>query len=854
MSSVPDGEGEGEGEGDEDGQNGGRYSKYNIIQVGSDVTSSSGKSSSGKSSSGKSSSGKSSSRKSSSGKKKSGNSKQDSISNGNKIDSNDNNKFVKNKLVKLSNTSGDFKELEFRWSDNNKLKSSKIKFDEIIKPNSKTELIKSILPILRGSFIKIDNKILGNYPALEAFINKLKNDLFRNVNYSLFKKGYVDSKDTYFESSDSLKKIDINTSKKSNYGLSIDDDNNFKLPQKYLDTLTKLYPHIYNSELDTLIDRDFISLESYIKYKLDDTKVPLFGNTIDDTKIPDIICNILEESVIKFKQNYLNKLAFDYVTKNVNININSLVTKTFNEFKKYKEIFKEVLLDLDNIIEKIKPIDKTYTKFKKKIEDEFINRIKKNDNITLGFLTSVFYDYDTHSEYNIPPVILEKKKYKSEDVIKILNDSNLKITDFIKKGSIDGKYVLYFNTKNKEIVIDLVFNGTKNIKDIRLIVSRNTLQRLNKIYKTNIVETSSDLIKLYEKNKANKIKYLMIIKWLIEKQNQSRLIEMNDIIEKKYNEYLKKLNKQPQTNPLILKFSKGYFSKIVYDLNNDLLKVIGSRNKLTHVVKDYNNYISKYTLWILYILESLGTYSNNQQELIFESILSVFLNNKFINKWIDECAKNKLNFYLPIKTYNPDKQVFLNIITGNKITSGNKKRLNNFVILKPRILSDSNYYWDTKITKLSKEPRDIVYNMLRNYLKSVKNMNMSNSKSYFVKSIKNLCSETSMYNGINESNVLDEKMKIIESNQNLSILQSKLTNINHQVSKSKLQQHKCKNFISFEQVIQEILKYKYPLDISPMSITGKNTVKIQKLDNQVRKYQTELIKIVRNRNKIKLNI
>ena len=44
--------------------------------------------------------------------------------------------------------------------------------------------------------------------------------------------------------------------------------------------------------------------------------------------------------------------------------------------------------------------------------------------------------------------------------------------------------------------------------------------------------------------------------------------------------------------------------------------------------------------------------------------------------------KNKLNFYLPIKTYNPDKQVFLNIITGNKITSSNKKRLNNFVILK----------------------------------------------------------------------------------------------------------------------------------------------------------------------------
>ena len=59
----------------------------------------------------------------------------------------------------------------------------------------------------------------------------------------------------------------------------------------------------------------------------------------------------------------------------------------------------------------------------------------------------------------------------------------------------------------------------------------------------------------------------------------------------------------------------------------------------------------------------------------------------------------------------------------------------------------------------------------------------------------------------------------------------------------------CKNFISLEQLIQEIIKYKYPLDISPLSINSKDKNKVIKLNSLVREEQKRLIKIVRNRNK-----
>ena len=495
---------------------------------------------------------------------------------------------------------------------------------------------------------------------------------------------------------------------------------------------------------------------------------------------------------------------------------------------------------------------KLLKKFIKEIKNKYKEEVKKAD-LSLGILISVLYEYDKKHPFNVPDI--NDESLYSQELSKYLNNKDKTLDELVTQGNLnDGEAIYYSPSKKKFIMYDIM--GFKDDGKDRLVVTKQNLKILNKKYNEDVCKMFNKLKKMYEGYEVKKIKYLMVISWLIEKNQKNKIVEMGKIIKKEFNNYLKKVSSvlgrgsnNSQSNPLILRISKSYFSQIIYNLHNTLLQIIGSKNKLGNVVKDYNDYIEKYSIWVLYILDSLGTFSDNKQEIIFESIFSIFLNKKVIDKWVDGCKKTRLNFYLPIKT--KDKQQFINLVTGRRLSSGNKSKLNNFVIVKPRSFNDGQgyFYWDSKVTKLGKDPYDITSTVLRNYLKSIKSMNMTNSKSFFIKSINGLCSSPDNNYSYNQNDVLKEKMNIIKSNNNLLSLQSKIDSINQAVAKSKSLKQNCKNFISLEQLIQEIIKYKYPLDISPMSVINKNQNKVKKLDSLVRKEQKRLIKIIQNRNK-----
>ena len=509
-------------------------------------------------------------------------------------------------------------------------------------------------------------------------------------------------------------------------------------------------------------------------------------------------------------------------------------------------LLKDVLYNLESIISKV--LTKTNKGEKEvisEIKKQYTDKVKQSSDLSLGVLISVLYDYDKKHPFNVPDI--KDKDLYDKELKNYLKDENMTLGELVTEGSFKDGQAIYYSSKKNKFIMNLIMGKKDDIGD-RLVMTRNTLKNINSIYDDDMTPMFKNLTDMYKQYEVKKIKYLLVISWLIEKNEKNKIVKIDKVIREKYNNYLKKVSGNSQSNPLIIRISKSYFSKIIYDLQNTLLKIIGSRNKLGNVVRDYNDYIEKYSLWVLYILDSLGTFSDNKQEIIFESIFSIFLDKKVIDKWIDGCKKTRLNFYLPIKTN--DKQQFINLITGKRLSSGNKSKLNNFVIVKPRSFDDGQgyFYWDSKVTRLGKDPYDITSTVLRKYLQSVTSMKMNNSKSFFMKSIKGLCSSPDENYSYNQNDVLKEKMNIIKSNNDLTSLQNNIDSINHAVAKSQSLKQNCKNFISLEQLIQEIIKYKYPLDISPMSITNKNQNKVKKLDSLVREEQKRLVKIIQNRN------
>ena len=737
-----------------------------------------------------------------------------------------------------------FTELEFVTDSKEplKLQSSKIIYDKIDKDNRKN-LISFLDDVLKDSIIEVNMDEIDGYEALKLFIEQkqlnsyidLKNIDLKNIDLKNIdlKKGDIDVTNTEED-------ISIETVSKSHYGLWY--CNPSKLPSIYYDMLKGLYPTLYKNNNPT----DYSILSLYLLISLLRNKN--MGNK--KVNIDNYINYIINKLTESFYNNYINNLVWDYHTKDININVKNLKTKTKEEIKKYMELLKEVLYDLQSIIDKVLTIkkDKVYEAIINEIKKRYSDKVKESTDLSLGILVSVLYDYDKKHPFNVPNI--NDEDLYDKDLNGYLDNNNITLSELVTEGSFEDGQAIYYSPNTKTFIIHDIM-GMKDDTSDRLVMTRNTLKNMNIQYKKDVCVLVDRLNEMYKQFEVKKIKYLLVISWLIEKNQKNKIVEMEKTIKKEFNDYLKKVSGDSQSNPLIIRISKSNFSQIIYDLQNTLLKIIGSRNKLGNVVRDYNDYIEKYSIWVLYILDSLGTFSDNKQEVIFESIFSIFLDKKVINKWVDGCKKSRLNFYLPIKT--KDKQQFINLVSGKRLSSGNKNKLNNFVIVKPRSFDDGQgyFYWDSKVTRLGKDPYDITSTVLRKYLQSVTSMNMNNSKSFFMKSINGLCSSPDENYSYNQNDVLKEKMNIIKSDNNLTSLQNKIDSINHAVAKSQSLKQNCKNFISLEQLIQEIIKYKYPLDISPMSITNKNQNKVKKLDSLVREEQKRLVKIIQNRNKNK---
>lgn len=501
--------------------------------------------------------------------------------------------------------------------------------------------------------------------------------------------------------------------------------------------------------------------------------------------------------VFYMKKYYFNLLIFDYVTKNININVTNLIKYSVEKFK---------------------------------------NSLNKTNN-EVGFIITVLYDYDDSTEYNLDKSLVNNKSITNRTYF--YYDKNT--------GEVENNFI------NEEIIFD---------KDKRRILSRKQLSNINNIYNKYYKELLITFKTDFKKYKTEQLKYLMVVSWLIQYDEYTRISMIEKQIHEQFNLFIKKIQSGVQTQTTILKLATSDFSEKVYELNNELLKIIGSRNKLQNVIKDYNEYILKYSLWVLYILDQLGTFSNDNQEMIFERILSIYLSADNVKKWIETCKSNQLNYYLPVKAKikgsfgNKETDLFLNIITGKTIKASDKKRLNNFVIVKPRTVDISYdktyYYWDNETSKiLMKDPFQIVSVVLRGYLKSITEMDLE-KKSFFVKSMNDLCSTNSSNMGfIDNEDYLKEKIKLIQSNNNINTIQSKINNMNKEIAKAKTLRENCKNFISFEDIIQEIVKSKYSLDISPATTNSKNSIKLKSLQTSVKKFQSELVKSIKMREKYK---
>ena len=730
--------------------------------------------------------------------------------------------------------------ITYEKKDNNELIESKLDVNNISSPD-KENLYTFLTNLLSNSVIDIDlNNLKDNYPNLKIQIYKDRYnkylDLIKNKNYNI-------------ANIQTIKKINLLDNNNFTYGIS--KMPSFKFPDYYYNILLESYPTILkklgnNIDIPGLYIPLIYPLESFIECKDMLSNNTLHG--LNNNKLKSVTDEIIQYSIETFKISYLNKIAFEYKTKNIIINSKNIIKSSLELFTKYALIFKNVLnnINSDNII-----LNTNINDLIKIIRNNFNNKIKEDNDLTLGFLINTLYSYDKKSSYNIPLKYLNKY-YLSND---LGNELKIYLKNNSLKSIIDNG--VYHNNGENSVLAIHVINNIPKIKLInfyqsgdkyRIILTNKNLSKINNIYNNNVIKLSNNLINNIEDFKSKKIKYLIIIKWLIDKNENNKLITITQLIQDKYNEYLKKLNNQHQTNPTIIRYSKTYFSKVVYDLNKELLTVIGSRNKLKYVIKSYNDYITKYSLWVIFILKSLGIYSNNTQEILYNSILNIFIEKKYIEKWLESCKKNKLYFYLPIKN-KKNSLFFLNIITGNKITESNRNKINNFILVRDMSVDNTFYYWDTKKTEISNKPIDIINTIIKNYLYSINTINLSN-KNYFTKNINRLCINAN--NEYDTSNILKNKMKLIESNKDLSSLQEKLSLINNQVEKNKLKNVPCKNFISLEQLIKEIIKYKYPLDISPLSVNGNNSAKIIKLDTQVRKYQNELIKIINKRNNPKL--
>ena len=690
------------------------------------------------------------------------------------------------------------------------------------------------------SFIKSDDTVLIKYIDEFQSNNKL-HDLFIKLASTSLSKMYENNREPQSrkdwirvtkEEFDSSEYEEIKThilQYKFNHSdyYNKEDSSSQKIGEHYRQIIDKLYPGIDISPYKIEIC-NYMKFEEICEYLYNEKKL---GNNIEDKCreiIKEIESKFINEYITIFKY-YLHYLNFNYVKTSggkININSNKIKTNTLEHIKKYLKIINDIL----KTIIKEEKFDKVIDE----IKIEYKNKIKKDNGFVSGFLLSTLYNFNKTDKYNIPSKYLDNPHFRNRKSFRNLklNNSNSISEDYI------DKYNIYYHFKKKEILYiqntDLIRNfegyldSNDNDKDhIRLVLTKKHLQNLHNVYKEyfkRVIEIIQTLIQNYELSQQ---KYLYLLSLVIIHDKQSYEYNKELDIKKKFNKYLKSENLQTSTDIIIT--SKAYFSKRLFELNEQLLRLIEDKINLTD---RYNRFITEYSLWIIRIIQYISTYPNDSKQIYhFEKILQMFMSETDIKNWYNSCVKNNLYYWLPVSYKgNSNYSFFVNLITNDK---SYKIKSNDLIIVKykkshTRNGDDEIYSWNNnRHNILVDNSYDRILIFIKKYIKCNASMDINDFS--VIKSLITRCDKKKS----NHNRIIQEKMKFIHQFNKTSKVSTELSELNKELALSEEIEQDCKHLISYHQIIKEIIKTKYPFKIN-------NNDNLSGLNSVVQKYQKQL--------------
>ena len=195
----------------------------------------------------------------------------------------------------------------------------------------------------------------------------------------------------------------------------------------------------------------------------------------------------------------------------------------------------------------------------------------------------------------------------------------------------------------------------------------------------------------------------------------------------------------------------------------------------------------------------MSLYPNESKQLQYiKQILDMFINKDNIKSWYDKCRKNNLYYWIPIlhKGKRVNYSFFLNLITNEK---SYKIKNNDIIVIKydnSNDVLDKIFSWNNNLQNIVKDENqfDIIMMFINNYIKCKTPMDLNdfNSIKELVLRCKDLLSSTA-------SDITDDEL------------------------------YKCNNLISYQEIIKEIVKLKYPFKMS----NNNDGNKIKKFENEL---------------------
>jgi hypothetical protein len=610
----------------------------------------------------------------------------------------------------------------------------------------------------------------------------------------------------------------LNEEKTIDYYNNIHEDyDSHSLSKGYQDILRYIYP-------DFEIEKQKYPINICKHFRFEEI-VKLLNSDIDKKEdfkkhVINEINKNFEKEYSKIYNFYLHYLNIDYVKKTkpeIEINSDNIRERTLKQIQNYLVKIKDVLIEIINS-DDFSQITKDY------IREKY--REKLDGNYTSGFLLSTLYNFHKKDNYNIKDKYVENLKtlHKNKNLNSNINECHIYFN--IKRQKIE-----HLSTEELQKLYSQQYGEDKNF---RMVLTNKQMQNLHNIYKDyfkNIVLIFEKLIQKYE---ISQQKYLYVLDLLIINDKQTYEYTKEEYIKREFSLYLKGENLQTSIDVIIT--SKVYFSKIIFELNEKLLRLIKDDNNLSD---RYNRFITEYSLWVIYIIKYISTYPDDSKQIYhFEKILQMFINDKDIKNWYNSCVKNNLHYWLPVfYKGNSNYSFFINLITNEK---SYKIKSNDLIIVKYKNSNikqsdDEVCSWDNNRQNIIVDDSyDRILIFIKKYIKCNSPLDMNDFN--VIKSLVTRCDKKKAdYNRI-----IKNKMKLVHKSNKLSSISNEISKLNKELALSEEIEYDCKHLISYHLIIKEIIKIKYPFKVDDSNnLTNLNiTVREyqQKLYNQIPKH------------------